>query len=105
MRDSGRLDDCFDGDEWQDISTAPKDAKVLAWYPTSGEVIIQLERANSSTATIRIINVLGQSIFNQTSSSKSLQMTTNLNQQASGIYWVQVEYEGIKLVRKLILIN
>ncbi len=73
--------------------------------PTSGEVIIQLERANSSTATIRIINVLGQSIFNQTSSSKSLQMTTNLNQQASGIYWVQVEYEGIKLVRKLILIN
>jgi hypothetical protein len=87
-----------------DLVSMDKQFKVFP-NPSTGDVTIQLERLTTSPATIQIINVLGQSIFNRQLEHKKIELTTNLSRQASGVYWVQVQYDKLKLVRKLILLK
>ena len=70
--------------------------------PTQGQVRIDLAGSRFRQAEVTVFNVLGAMVYRQSFSTSS-DIVFDLSSEASGMYIVKVDSEGISATRKLIL--
>jgi subtilisin-like proprotein convertase family protein len=68
--------------------------------PTDGEFLIDIANSNSKTVNVEILNVLGQTVLNQTRNGGQ-KMAFDLSSQASGSYFVKIDIEGSSKIFKI----
>ena len=72
--------------------------------PTNGEFTIKAESSEPTTYTLNVRNMLGQVVFNeQVSLNGQLTKNMNLSNLDKGVYFVSLENDQEKLVKKIVL--
>lgn len=72
--------------------------------PTNGEFTIKAESSEPTTYTLNVRNMLGQVVFNeQVSLNGQLTKNMNLSNLDKGVYFVSLENDQDKLVKKIVL--
>ena len=88
------------------VNGAPYNNADLLVYPNPGNSIYQvtLRLPGNTEGQITVFNVLGQPLqqFNVALGHQTVQQQIDLTQYASGVYFVQVTTNDIKLVKKLV---
>ncbi|NDC40467.1 MAG: T9SS C-terminal target domain-containing protein, partial [Chitinophagia bacterium] len=74
---------------------------LLSPNPAAESATITITGVNATTATVKVIDVRGV-VVHQTTISGTLTTTIPVHKLASGIYTVQIETDGKKIVRKLV---
>jgi len=69
--------------------------------PTTGRFEVKLQFNQVQKATVQITNVLGQTIHNQTFTAAAQTIPVDLQQQASGVYFVTLRMDGKAISRKV----
>jgi len=70
--------------------------------PTNGQVTVEIN-GNSTQASVRLFNLVGEEIPIQIDFSGNNKLFLNLENQASGVYFLSIELNGKVVNRKLIL--
>ena len=73
--------------------------------PNNGKFIISFDLDNQINATINIYDMLGQKAFTTTKSSVENTIEIDLRNQPKGIYWLSVETNEGRRIRKLVIEN
>jgi len=68
--------------------------------PTHGEVTVRMESA--AVLGVRVYNVIGKTVFESTDGSAQ-QMQLDLSNHPNGVYFVEVQFGGGSVVRKIML--
>ena len=73
--------------------------------PSNSQVTIQFgkDQLTGKQATIRLFNLIGEEIQVQENFSSKNKILLNIENQASGIYFLSIELNGKTVNRKLIL--
>ncbi len=69
--------------------------------PSSGRVVLDVEQSRFDKSTVVVYNVTGQIILNQKFSQNKINL--NLENQASGMYYVKVRTGNKETIKKLVL--
>ncbi|TXD54043.1 MULTISPECIES: DM13 domain-containing protein [unclassified Polaribacter] len=72
----------------------------ISFYPNPAKDKIHFLNMNTSSAEIRIFNVLGKQVFHQKNNTKT---TLNISNFSRGIYLVKINMEGKSKTQKLVI--
>ena len=72
--------------------------------PSNGIVNIEVELDGSSTASINVLNNLGQIVFNETQSTDG-KMRIDLSTLSTGVYTVKVDIDGKTTAQRISLVK
>lgn len=71
--------------------------------PSNGKFTIDLQFEVAQTATIRILNTLGQEMYQFSDTQSHFQQRINMNEAAVGTYFVVIRTESGRVVRRVML--
>lgn len=93
-----------DGSEAETIELQPVDALTLYPNPNNGQFTLQLISDNENDANVRVFDLTGKMVAQQrfASTKGENRFSMDLGTQPSGIYFVEVNINGERLVKKLI---
>ena len=71
--------------------------------PSNGKFTIDLQFEVTQTATIQVLNTLGQEMYQFTDTQSRFLQTTDMNEAAAGTYFVVIRTESGRVVRRVVL--
>jgi hypothetical protein len=73
--------------------------------PNDGQFSVTMTLNNDNAATLEVLNVLGQVVYNTVPevSNGQLSTTINMKNQAAGIYYVRIKQDGVEYLKKVMI--
>lgn len=73
--------------------------------PTSGSFTVEISKLNGDIVNVKVYNTIGDMIAKSSDNKGSQQIKFNLSNQPGGIYFVEIQDNNHKIVKKIILNN
>ncbi|MEM6722610.1 MAG: T9SS type A sorting domain-containing protein [Bacteroidota bacterium] len=73
--------------------------------PSNGRFNVQLAQASASELQIEVFNSVGQQVYQENGSWTNLERSIDLSDQATGVYFLRVQGEGVLETRRVVILD